>query len=126
MKLRFSWLLLGLTVLAMGVGYVLGIGVGQKQSIRSCAELGVAYLELGKQQLAVRDFGSPEWQALIEEETRLVQECQAFFQQSGQPGQLIQPEQPVFCTLDAKICPDGTAVGRTGPDCEFAPCPGEE
>lgn len=30
---------------------------------------------------------------------------------------------PVACTEEAKICPDGTAVGRTGPDCEFAPCP---
>ncbi len=27
------------------------------------------------------------------------------------------------CTMEAKICPDGTAVGRTGPDCSFAPCP---
>ena len=27
------------------------------------------------------------------------------------------------CTMEAKICPDGTAVGRTGPNCEFAPCP---
>lgn len=27
------------------------------------------------------------------------------------------------CTLEAKICPDGSSVGRTGPDCEFAPCP---
>lgn len=26
------------------------------------------------------------------------------------------------CTLDAKICPDGTAVGRSGPACEFAQC----
>ncbi len=31
----------------------------------------------------------------------------------------------VFCTQDAKICPDGSGVGRIGPDCEFAPCPGE-
>lgn len=29
------------------------------------------------------------------------------------------------CTADAKLCPDGSAVGRTGPNCEFAPCPGE-
>lgn len=28
------------------------------------------------------------------------------------------------CTMDAKICPDGSAVGRTGPNCEFAACPG--
>ena len=27
------------------------------------------------------------------------------------------------CTAEAKICPDGTAVGRTGPNCEFAACP---
>lgn len=31
-----------------------------------------------------------------------------------------------MCTMEAKICPDGTGVGRTGPNCEFAPCPGEE
>jgi len=30
----------------------------------------------------------------------------------------------VVCTADAKICPDGTGVGRVGPNCEFAPCPG--
>ena len=27
------------------------------------------------------------------------------------------------CTTEAKICPDGSAVGRTGPNCSFAPCP---
>src|SRR3989344_2428627 len=30
---------------------------------------------------------------------------------------------PVACTMEAKLCPDGSAVGRTGPKCEFAPCP---
>ena len=29
----------------------------------------------------------------------------------------------VVCTLDAKLCPDGSYVGRTGPNCEFAACP---
>ncbi len=28
----------------------------------------------------------------------------------------------VACTTDAKICPNGTTVGRIAPDCEFAPC----
>ena len=32
-------------------------------------------------------------------------------------------ETPKACTEEAKLCPDGSAVGRTGPDCEFAPCP---
>ncbi|MBV9349588.1 MAG: carboxypeptidase regulatory-like domain-containing protein [Patescibacteria group bacterium] len=26
------------------------------------------------------------------------------------------------CTMEAKECPDGTYVGRTGPNCEFAAC----
>lgn len=32
-------------------------------------------------------------------------------------------EKPVACTMEAKVCPDGSAVGRTGPNCEFAECP---
>lgn len=31
----------------------------------------------------------------------------------------------VACTLEAKLCPDGSYVGRTGPKCEFKACPGE-
>lgn len=27
------------------------------------------------------------------------------------------------CTQEAKICPDGSSVGRSGPNCEFAKCP---
>ncbi|MBU3901639.1 hypothetical protein KKF25_03270, partial [Patescibacteria group bacterium] len=26
------------------------------------------------------------------------------------------------CTMEAKLCPDGSSVGRTGPNCEFAKC----
>ena len=33
--------------------------------------------------------------------------------------------QPVACTMEAKLCPDGSAVGRTGPNCEFTACPDE-
>lgn len=36
-----------------------------------------------------------------------------------------QPEAdvPIACTMDALICPDGTAIGREGPNCEFPACP---
>lgn len=27
------------------------------------------------------------------------------------------------CTMEAKICPDGSTIGRTGPRCDFTPCP---
>jgi len=33
------------------------------------------------------------------------------------------PNEQVACTMDALICPDGSAVGREGPNCEFAACP---
>ncbi len=32
-------------------------------------------------------------------------------------------EEQVFCTMDAKMCPDGSYVGRVAPNCEFAACP---
>lgn len=35
-------------------------------------------------------------------------------------------EAQVMCTMDAMMCPDGSSVGRTGPSCEFAPCPGAD
>mgnify|MGYP001606454418 CR=1 FL=1 len=30
----------------------------------------------------------------------------------------------VSCTMEAKVCPDGSSVGRGGPQCEFAECSG--
>ena len=36
---------------------------------------------------------------------------------------LNQPQALTACTMEAKLCPDGSYVGRTGPDCEFTPCP---
>lgn len=35
-------------------------------------------------------------------------------------------QEEIACTLEAKICPDGSVVGRTGPQCEFAACPSVE
>ena len=34
------------------------------------------------------------------------------------------PSGSVLCTLEVQVCPDGTAISRAGPNCEFAPCPG--
>lgn len=33
------------------------------------------------------------------------------------------PPNPKACTQEANLCPDGSYVGRTGPNCEFAACP---
>lgn len=40
-----------------------------------------------------------------------------YSQNKNQDGDMLA------CPQDAKICPDGSAVGRTGPNCEFAACP---
>jgi hypothetical protein len=40
------------------------------------------------------------------------------------PPPAENPDDQKACTMEAKLCPDGSAVGRTGPNCEFAPCPG--
>src|SRR3989338_2422318 len=37
---------------------------------------------------------------------------------------LPKPGQPAACTAEAKLCPDGSSVGRTLPSCAFAACPG--
>lgn len=44
---------------------------------------------------------------------------------SQQPISITPEENEVFCTQDAKMCPDGSFVGRGGPSCEFRKCPGE-
>lgn len=40
------------------------------------------------------------------------------------PAEVVAPGdgEPVACTMDAMMCPDGSYVGRTGPNCEFV-CP---
>ena len=38
-------------------------------------------------------------------------------------GPIEKNIEQVSCTEEARICPDGTAVGRSGPKCEFASCP---
>ncbi|MEI7513262.1 MAG: IPT/TIG domain-containing protein [bacterium] len=44
------------------------------------------------------------------------------YMQSNLPRAIEEPAKPVACTEEAKQCPDGSFVGRTGPNCEFV-CP---
>lgn len=37
----------------------------------------------------------------------------------------ISKPTPVACTQEAKQCTDGSYVGRTGPQCQFAECPAD-
>ncbi len=35
----------------------------------------------------------------------------------------LNSNKQVACTTEAKLCPDGSSIGRTGPNCEFSKCP---
>lgn len=41
----------------------------------------------------------------------------------GQNNGASGGDQQIACTMEAKLCPDGSYVGRSGPNCEFAKCP---
>lgn len=36
---------------------------------------------------------------------------------------VVPEDEMVACTMDAMMCPDGSYVGRVGPNCEFQACP---
>lgn len=40
-----------------------------------------------------------------------------------QPTIVPSKLQGTACTMETKICPDGSTVGRVGSNCEFSPCP---
>lgn len=47
----------------------------------------------------------------------------AFYVWSHMSSSVVTEDQPASCTLEVKVCPDGSSVERTGPTCEFAACP---
>lgn len=47
----------------------------------------------------------------------------AYFLYKPLPQQQKPNQNPTACTMEAKLCPDDSYVGRVGPNCEFAPCP---
>lgn len=46
-----------------------------------------------------------------------------YFAYQATKGTNKNTNKAVACTLEAKVCPDGTSVGRVASSCEFAPCP---
>ena len=63
-------------------------------------------LQKGYQKKGSRDCVTPDGRRFVREENGL-------------------PSGGVACTMEARECPDGSFVGRTGPNCEFAACPGK-
>lgn len=73
-QVRLPFLIIALiitSIVFLGVGYKIGKG----KIPANCAELGVNYLEIGKNKLGITDFGSEEWKNLIEAETKFTNDC---------------------------------------------------
>jgi len=73
-KIRMSTTILITAVLAITALFI-GFQIGRKDAPKNCAELGVAYLEIGKKELGITDFGSEQWNKLVDDETKLTNDC---------------------------------------------------
>ncbi len=112
-KSNIILLILGAIVLSGGMGYYIGYDRGVKKvqtktatisSFAECAAAGYPVVESYPRRCRTPD-GSNFIEEMIDESP------------PGRDG--------AACTMDAKICPDGTSVGRIPPNCDFAPCPNE-
>jgi hypothetical protein len=126
MQNRYIVVILSVIVVLAGV-YYLGIKdtsydlrVSGIESYEECVQAGYPIMESYPEQCATPDGRtftrelpdypeSPEAPALPPSQT-------------GNNG--TGSGEPVFCTMDAFQCPDGSWVGRTGPNCEFV-CAGQ-
>lgn len=57
-----------------------------------------------------------------------IQEVKNFSYTTNEKGEIVSltivdPINRIACTMEAKLCPDGSYVSRTGPNCEFTLCP---
>jgi len=75
----------------------------------------------------VRDLGLVTSYKIVGSELRLILAKDTgimVFSSTGVPKVVNdEPPLPIACTMEAKACPDGSYVGRTGPNCEFQACP---
>ncbi len=74
----------------------------------------------------VREERKNEIKSLIEEKKEVKSEIRQEvkeIREVNRENKINNSAKPMICTQEAKICPDGSSVGRTGPNCEFAPCP---
>jgi hypothetical protein len=114
---------IALLLVGVAIGYAIGQDRGYKKatlqnisSYEECAAAGYPIMESYPEQCA-----TPDNRTFVRE-----------IEDDAFPPQPIAPPNgsggrgngEVYCTQDAKLCPDGSYVGRTGPNCEFSPCPG--
>lgn len=69
-----------ISTLMILVGVFIGYRLASDPAPKNCAELGAIYLEIGKKELGITDFGSEQWNKLIEYETKFTNDCYKSYQ----------------------------------------------
>lgn len=64
----------------LGIGILIGYQLAKDTAPKNCAELGTTYLEIGKEELGITDYGSEQWKKLIEDETKFTNDCYKSYQ----------------------------------------------
>ena len=72
--------------------------------------------------IILKIFSKPQEQVQQIQQVEQVEQNQEENQNQNTENQQNSGEQ-VACTMDAKLCPDGSYVGREGLNCEFKACP---
>lgn len=91
-------------------------------SIGCIGESTTTFVSDGKSTYSITEFYTGDNKDTYKKTTDQILSTFKFISQSASPS-ATPSTKPVACTMEAKICPDGSSVGRTGPNCEFAPCP---
>lgn len=69
-----------ISLIMIFVGVCVGYRLTSDPVPKNCAELGAIYLEIGKKELGITDFGSEQWNKLIEYETKFTNDCYKSYQ----------------------------------------------
>lgn len=112
-KMRIFLILFGTGILI--AGFILGLLYNSQKSVKTSFSV-TSFEDCLKAGYQVNEKYPPECST---------PDGQIFVQEISQfpmPSQ-TQGDEGVYCTQEAKECPNGTFVGRIGPKCEFAPCP---
>ena len=76
-----------------------------------------------QQRNEIREENREETRKLMDEKKEVIKEVSSEVREVSRENRTNSSTKPAICTQEAKICPDGSSVGRIGPNCEFANCP---
>lgn len=119
MKRKLSIFII-IVIIAVGVWFVLSSQLSEKEDVGLANPASVFCVNNGgRLEIRTDSNGGQAGFCVFKDNT----ECDEWTYFRGECKMGEQKNNGIACTQEAKLCPDGSAVGRTGPNCEFALCP---